>query len=128
MSNSSRLTRLSWSLSIAIMLGGFVVIALAQAVTPDHHWTRELVTEIGIAGVSAGIVGFVYEHLLRRELIGQIKVELANIVDTDAQRLGIDEIYESRTKKERKGKPAKPDPGRTNGDHVRRPRPLHDHK
>jgi hypothetical protein len=80
------------------MFSGFVVIALAQAL-PEAHWTRLFVTEIGIAAASAGIVGFVYEHLLRRELLDQVKAELADVVDTDAKRLGIVEIYESRTRK-----------------------------
>jgi hypothetical protein len=91
--------RLTWSLSLAIMLAGFVVIAVAVELAPAGHWVRDLVIEIGIACVSAGIVGFVYEHLLRRELLDQVKVELADIVDTDARRLGIAEIYETRTKK-----------------------------
>ena len=99
MSTSSLLTRFTWSLSLAIMLSGFVVIALAQGLTSEGHWTRLFLTEVGIAGASAGIVGFVYEHLLRRELLDQVKTELAEVVDTDAKRLGIVEIYESRTKK-----------------------------
>src|SRR6202035_5671688 len=99
MTTSSLLTRFTWSLSLAIMLGGFVVIALAQAFAPEGHWTRLFVTEVGIACASAGIVGFVYEHLLRRELLDQVKRELAQVVDTDAKRLGIVEIYESRTRK-----------------------------
>jgi hypothetical protein len=99
MSKSSLLTRLTWSLSLVIMLGGLVVIAVALGFTPEHHWTRDLTTEIGIAAVSAGIVGFVYEYLIRRELLDQVKSEIADIIDTDARRLGIAEIYESRTAK-----------------------------
>jgi hypothetical protein len=99
LNKSSLLTRLSWSLSVTIMLSGFTIIALSLGLTPEHHWTRELSTEIGIAAVSAGIVGFVYEHLLRSELMDQVKAELSDIVDTDARRLGIAAIYESRTKK-----------------------------
>jgi hypothetical protein len=98
MSNSSLLTRLTWSLSMTMMLGGCVIIALARWLVPPD-WERELIIEIGIACVSAGIVGFVYEHLIRRELLDQVKTELADIVDADARRLGIAEIYESRTKK-----------------------------
>lgn len=97
--STSLLTRFTWSLSLAIMLGGLVVIALAQAVTPETHWSRLFMTEIGIAAASSGIVGFIYEHLLRRELLDQVKVELAEVVDTDAMRLGVVEIYESRTRK-----------------------------
>jgi hypothetical protein len=95
------LRRLSWSLSITITVSGFIIIAVSLGLTPEHHWTRELCTEICIAGASAGIVGFVYEHLLRSELLDQVKaeLELADIVDTDARRLGVAEIYESRTKK-----------------------------
>jgi hypothetical protein len=37
--------------------------------------------------------------LLRRELLDQVKAELAEVVDTDAKRLGIVEIYESRARK-----------------------------
>jgi hypothetical protein len=81
------------------MFGGFIVISLAVWLVPSGNWVKDLFIEIGIAAVSAGIVGFVYEHLLRRELLDQVKVELADIVDTDARRLGIAEIYESRTKK-----------------------------
>jgi len=99
MQKSSLLTRFTWSLSLTIMLGGFIIIALAQSLTPEGHWTRLFVTEIGIAGASAGIVGFVYEHLLRRELLDQVKAELAEVIDADAKRLGIVEIYESRTRK-----------------------------
>jgi hypothetical protein len=99
MSRSSLLKRFTWSLSLIIMLCGFVVIALAHGVTTEGHWTRLFLTEVGIAGASAGIVGFVYEHLLRRELLDQVKAELAEVVDTDAKRLGMVEIYESRTKK-----------------------------
>jgi hypothetical protein len=69
MSNSRLLSRLTWSLSLTIMLAGFVIIVLGVGLTPAGHWSRDLVTEIGIACVSAGIVGFVYEHLLRRELL-----------------------------------------------------------
>src|SRR6266404_4259799 len=99
MTNSRLLRRLTWSLSLTIILVGFVIISLALGLAPAGHWSRDLVIEIGIACVSAGIVGFVYEHLLRRELLDQVKIELADIVDTDARRLGIAEIYESRTKK-----------------------------
>jgi hypothetical protein len=99
MPTSSLLKRFTWSLSLVIMLSGFVVIALAHGLTAEGHWTRLFVTEVGIAGASAGIVGFVYEHLLRRELLDQVKAELAEVVDTDAKRLGIVEIYESRTRK-----------------------------
>jgi hypothetical protein len=99
MSTSSLFKRFTWSLSLIIMLCGFLVIAIAHGVTSEGHWTRLFLTEVGIAGASAGIVGFVYEHLLRRELLDQVKAELAEVVDTDAKRLGMVEIYESRTRK-----------------------------
>jgi hypothetical protein len=97
--NTSLLTRLTWSLSFTISLGGFVIIALAVGVLPEGHWVRDLIVEIGVACVSAGIVSFVYENLIRRDLLDQVKTELADIIDTDARRLGITEIYESRTRK-----------------------------
>jgi hypothetical protein len=99
MRNSTLLMRFTWSLSAIIMLVGVIVIAVSLWLAPAGHWIRDLFLEIGIAGVSAGIIGFVYEHLLRRELLDQVKSELSDIVDTDARRLGIAEIYETRTKK-----------------------------
>src|ERR1700693_5728886 len=99
MSDSSLLTRFTWSLGVVIMLIGFVIIAVALGVDPEGNWLRLLVLEIGVAVASSGIVTFVYENLLRRELLDQVKVELADIVDTDARRLGIAEIYETRTRK-----------------------------
>jgi hypothetical protein len=98
MPTSPLLTRFTYSLGLVIMLAGFLVIALAHAL-PEQHWTRLFVTEIGIAGASAGIVGFVYEHLLRRALLAEVTEELVRVVNADAQRLGIAEIYESRAEK-----------------------------
>jgi hypothetical protein len=98
MPTSPLLTRFTYSLGLVIMLTGFAVIALAHAL-PEGHWLRLFVTEIGIAGASAGIVGFVYEHLLRRALLAEVTDELVRVVNADAQRLGIAEIYESRVEK-----------------------------
>jgi hypothetical protein len=116
MKQSLLLARLSWPLSVCMNLSGLLIISLSLALTPEHHWSRDLVTELGIAPTSAGIVGFVYEHLLRSALLEQIKGELAGIVNTDAKRLGIDEIYEGRANKVNRVK--LPDPIRSGRSEV----------
>jgi hypothetical protein len=103
MARQSMLRRYTWSLSAVLGLGGFIIIALAQWLIPERAgWYRDLPTEIGIAITSGGIVGFVYENLIRSDLVDEIKTILADIVDTDARRLGITAIFDSRTDKSRR--------------------------
>ena len=96
---TSLLTRFTWSMSVVLGLLGLLVIALSQWQLPEHHWVREFSTEIGIAAASGGIVGFVYEHLIRRDLLDQVRAQLRAIVDADAQRFGVAAIFDSRTDK-----------------------------
>lgn len=96
------LTRYMWSLSSLLGLAGLITIGVAQRALPDQAWLRGFMIEIGSAAASGGIVGFVYEHLIRRDLLDQVRRELAEIVDPDSRRLGIGAIYDSRTDKTRR--------------------------
>jgi hypothetical protein len=96
------LTRYIWSLSALLGALGMIIIAIAQWTIPEHSWIKDFTTEIGIAAASGGIVGFIYEHLIRRDLLEQVRHQLQDIVDADSRRLGITAIYDSRTDKQRR--------------------------
>ena len=73
------LRRYTWSLSAVLSLAGLIIIAAAQWLIPEKGtWVRDLVTEIGIAVASGGIVGFVYENLIRSDLLDEVRSTLAD--------------------------------------------------
>lgn len=81
------------------MLAGIVSIVMSLRYFEHQDVPKQLFVEIGIAAFSAGMVGVVYDHVLRSYFLSQIKEQLNEILNADAPRLGVTHIYETRTNK-----------------------------
>jgi hypothetical protein len=90
--------RLTFLLGASMILLGALFIALG-AWYFEKEGAKQFLFEIGIAALSAGMVGLVYASVVRSDFLDQVKGQLEKILNADAPRLGIKHIYETRTTK-----------------------------
>jgi hypothetical protein len=90
--------RLTFLLGASMILLGALFIALG-AWYFEKEGAKQFLFEIGIAALSAGMVGLVYNSVVRSDFLDQVKGQLEKILNADAPRLGIKHIYETRTTK-----------------------------
>jgi Domain of unknown function (DUF5919) len=103
MEKSTPVVRLTVIISGAMILIGLLLIVSSNLPQFDKDsWPQRSFIEIGIALLSAGTVGFAYDSLVRGDFLAQIKDQLITIIDADARRLGITEIYGDRSDKIRR--------------------------
>src|ERR1700738_2293543 len=84
---------------LAAFMGAVGVALLAIGAAGAEVPTKQVLFEMGIAALSAGFVGVAYDSVVRRDFLHQVKQQLETILYGDALRLGVTDIYETRTKK-----------------------------